>query len=319
MEAQRLYGQDATHFRLRFVLGPDPTVDGRLVIELADTFLDRLLFRGSPPVSIWTKPPGMGKQMSIGEFSDRRWQTARKKILANASAVLRLEAKTADFPTQTIALSVHANPPGGTETIHEGTVEVMCSIPYFRHVSASRDMVDALLGFGVQVWKSTTPAYGFGNLAVIPKRAGIPFAEGGLPDIDLAAPPAERIHPIPVGAVGNDIDGNLDRWIVKGRGIKGAYWANFLSAHYVQLAGGEPALRDRLAGMRIETLQDAGLLIVATEAPMPEDSEENRARFTRLEAALRPAFLSREEMPENRRALLGYFYRENDATKKKPE
>ena len=103
MEAQRVYGQDATHFALRFVLGPDPTVDGRLVLELADTFLERLLFRGSPPVSIWTKLPGMGKQISIGEFSEKRWETARKKIRANNNAVLRLEAKTADFPNQTKA------------------------------------------------------------------------------------------------------------------------------------------------------------------------------------------------------------------------
>jgi hypothetical protein len=310
MEAQRLYGQDATHFRLRFVLGPDPTVEGRLVLELADTFLDRLLFRGSPPVSIWTKPPGMGKQMSIGEFSARRWQTARKKILANASAVLRLEAKTADFPDQTIALSVHANPPGGSETIHEGTVEVMCSIPYLRHVSASPDMVDALLRFGVQVWNVTTPAYGFGNLAAIPRRPGIPFALGGLPDIDLVLPPAEPVHPIPVAATGNDIDLNIDGLIVGGRGIKGAYWANFLRAHHVQMAGGADRLTKALSDMRIEPLNDGGLLIVATGSPLPEDSDDNRERFRRLEAALRPAFLSRAETPENKRALLGQFYRE---------
>jgi hypothetical protein len=310
MEAQRFFGQDATHFTLRFVLGPDPTVEGRLVLELADTFLDRLLFRGSPPVSIWTKPPGMGKQISIGEFSERRWETARKKIGGNTSAVLRLEAKTADFPNQTIALSVHANPPGGTETIHAGTAEVVCSIPYFRHVSASRDMVDALIGFGIQVWKSTKPAYGFGNLAVIPRRAGTPFAEGGLPDIGLAAPPAERVHPIPVAAVGNDIDGNLDGLIVKGRGIKGAYWANYLGASHVGMAGGAQAITDRLGGMRVEPLGDGGLLIVATDTPLPEDSEETRARFTRLEEVLKPAFLSRVETPQNKRALLGYFYRD---------
>lgn len=310
MEAQRLYGQEATHFRLRFVLGPNPTVDGRLVLELADTFLDRLLFRGSPPVSLWTKPPGMAKQMNIGEFSDRRWQAARKKILANASAVLRLEAKTADFPNQTIALSVHANPPGGSETIHEGTVEVICSIPYLRHIAASREMVDALIGFGVQVWNGTTPAYGFGNLAAIPKRPGIPFALGGMPDIDLVPPPAGPAHPIPVAATGNDIELNIDRLIVDGRGIKGAYWANFLSARHVEMAGGADRLGKELAGLRLEPLRDGGLLIVATDSPLPEDSEDNRARFRRLEAALRPAFLSRAEMPENKRALLGEFYRE---------
>ena len=309
MEPQRFYGQDATQFTLRFVLGPDPIVDGQLVLELADTFLQRLLFRGSPPVSIWTKPPGMGKKMSIGEFSDKRWETARKKIRTNANAVLRLEAKTADFPNQTITLYAHANPPGGSETIHAGTIAVTCSIPYFRHVAASRDMVDALIGFGVQVWKTTKPAYGFGNLAAIPKRPGLPFAEGGLPQIDIVPPP-ERVHPIPVAATGNDIDLNIDGLIVGGRGIKGAYWANFLSAHYVQMAGGQARLTEQLPGLRIEPLDAGGVLIVATHSPLPEDSEENRARFRRLEAALRPAFLSRAETPENKRALLGEFYRE---------
>jgi hypothetical protein len=310
METQRLYGQDATHFTLRFVLGPDPTMDGRLVLELADTFLDQLLFPGSPPISIWTKAPGMGKQMSIAEFSNRRWETARKKIKANASAVLRLEAKTTDFPNQTIALNVHANPPGGNETIHSGVIDVTCSIPYLRHVSASRDMVDALMSFGVQVWTRAKPAYGFGNLAAIPRRAGLPFAEGGPPDLDLVPPPAERVHPIPVAATGNDIDGNLDDLIVKGRGIKGSYWANFLSTQFVQMAGGADLLASRLSGLRIEPLGDGGLLIVATDSPLPQDSEDNRSRFQRLEAALRPAFLSRAETPENKRALLGQFYRE---------
>jgi hypothetical protein len=310
MEAQRLYGQDATQFTLRFVLGPDPIVDGQLVLELADTFLQRLLFRGSPPVSIWTKSPGMGKKMSIAEFSDKKWETARKKIRANANAVLRLEAKTADFPNQTITLYAHANPPGGSETIHTGTIAVTCSIPYLRHVSASRDMVDALIGFGVQVWNATTPAYGFGNLAAIPTRPGIPFALGGLPDIDLVPPPAEPVHPIPVAATGNDIDLNIDGLIVGGRGIKGAYWANYLSATHVSMAGGAQSIADRLAGMRVEALGDGGLLIVATDTPMPEDSEENRQRFVRLKAALKPAFLSRAETPENKRALLGSFFRE---------
>jgi hypothetical protein len=57
-------------------------------------------------------------------------------------------------------------------------------------------------------------------------------------------------------------------------------------------------------------LIDGGLLIVATDSPLPQDSEDNRSRFQRLEAALRPAFLSRAETPENKRALLGQFYRE---------
>jgi hypothetical protein len=103
---------------------------------------------------------------------------------------------------------------------------------------------------------------------------------------------------------------NLEVLICKGRGIKGAYWANYLSAVYVRMAGGESSLRERLGGMRIERLNDDGLLIVATDSPMPKDSEENRQPFLQLDTALKPAFLSRSETPENMRPLLGDFFRE---------
>ena len=291
MEPTTLYQQVATSFRLRFVIGGNETTDGRFVLDLADTFVDRLVFPGCALVSLWTKSPGMGAQMNIGEFSDRRWKAARKKIAANGSAVLRLEARTPDFPNQSIAFDVHANPPGGDEHLDCGTIDVTCSIPYLRHLAASSDTVEALLGFGTMAWNGACPSYGFGNVAAIPKG------------------PATRVHPIPVAQTGNDIDGNIDGLICKGRGIKGAYWANYLSADSVALAGGEALLRERLAGLRIDPLRD-GLLVVATASPLPEDNEENRERFVRLETALRPAFLSRDETPANKRKLLGYFYRE---------
>jgi hypothetical protein len=43
---------------------------------------------------------------------------------------------------------------------------------------------------------------------------------------------------------------------------------------------------------------------------MPDDTAETRSRFVRLDEALRPAFLSREATSENKRDMLGYFYRE---------
>lgn len=312
MQAEKLYGQDATHFRLRFVLAPSATMDGRLVLELADTLVDRLVFPGCALVSLWTKAPGMAAKPSIGEFSERRWAAARKKIAANECAVLSLEARTADFPNQTIALYLHANPPGGSEHIQTGTVEVTCSVPYLRHLAASREKTDALLDFGVRAWNGAKAVYGFGNLAITPKRTGGlgSFAMGGPPRLGPIAPPAERVHPIPVAQTGSDIDGNIDVLIAGGRGIKGAYWANYLSAIHVRMAGGESSLRERLDGMRVEPLNDDGLLIVATDSPLPEDSEENRRRFLRLETALKPALLSRAETPEGKRALLGHFFRE---------
>jgi hypothetical protein len=311
MGAEQLYGQDATSFKLRFVLAPSATVDGRLVLELADTFLDRLVFPGCEVASLWTKAPGMAAKPNIGEFSDRRWQAARKKIAANDNSVLSVEARTAAFPDQTITLYVHANPPGGAEQLQSGTIEVTFSVPYLRHLAGSREKIEALLELGTRAFTGATAVYGFGNLAVTQKRAGLgSFAMGGPPKLGPAPPPSAKAHAIPIAQTGSDIDGNLDVLICGGRGIKGAYWANYLGAAHVDMAGGAQAIRDRLAGMRIEPLENGGLLIVATETPLPEDSEENRQRFVRLEAALKPAFLSRAETPENKRALLGYFFRD---------
>jgi hypothetical protein len=49
---------------------------------------------------------------------------------------------------------------------------------------------------------------------------------------------------------------------------------------------------------------------VATDSPLPDDTPDTRDRFPRLHAAVQPAFLSREETSDNKRAMLGHFYRE---------
>jgi hypothetical protein len=119
-----------------------------------------------------------------------------------------------------------------------------------------------------------------------------------------------RTHPVPIAYVGNDIEVNLSSLYCGNRGIKGAFWANFLSAAHIDLLGGEDTLQPQLAGMRVERLQHGGLLIVATDTPLPDDTEETRSSFLRLDEALRPAFLSREAISANKRGMLGYFYRE---------
>jgi hypothetical protein len=115
---------------------------------------------------------------------------------------------------------------------------------------------------------------------------------------------------VPVAYTGNDIEGNLASLHCRGRGIKGAFWANFLSATHVATADGKEALRKNLNGIRVDRLNHGGLLVVAGSTPLPDDNEDTRDRFARLHTALRPAFLSREETPENKRGMLGYFYRE---------
>ena len=251
----------------------------------------------------------------MGEFSERRWKAAVKKTLAGQCAVIGVKAEVPDFPSQKLWLTLHVNPPGGTELLVSGTIEIMCSVSYLRHLAASPEKVEALLRFGIKAWNGIPagPAYGFASLALTPSRP--PLLESGWRPGDplpweVNRVPAVRAHAIPVAYVGNDIDGNLAALFCRGRGVKGAFWANYLAASHVSMAGGEEQIRARLPGMRIERLDHGGLLVIATDSPVPDDTEENRQRFLRLHAALQPAFLSREETPENKRAMLGYFYRE---------
>jgi hypothetical protein len=86
--------------------------------------------------------------------------------------------------------------------------------------------------------------------------------------------------------------------------------ANSLQAIGGFLAGGEETLRAKLSGMRIESLQHGGVLVVATESPLPDDTDATRESFWRVDEALQPAFISRDQTTEMKRDMLGYFFRE---------
>jgi hypothetical protein len=310
-----IYKQTASYFSLRFFVRSDTAVEGRFMLELANRFLSDLLFPGCRPISLDTKLPGMDRKLNMGEFSDRRWNASVKKILAGQYSVVGINAQTPDFPSQTITLNVHVNPPGGTEFLISGEIEISCSIPYLRHLAASPEKVEALLQFGKTAWNGIDggPAYGYGNLAMSSPRVDVMEwfkAPLGTP-VPIEAP-TERVHAIPVACVG-DVDRNLEQLYVKNRGIKGAFWANYLSAVHAGMAGGEQEIRAKLPGLRIDPLDHGGLLVVATESPLPDDTEENRQRFLRVHAVLQPAFLSREETSEGKRQMLGYFYRERSS------
>ena len=317
MEApQSLYNQSATHFVLTLYLPTETEVEGKLIADLADMFLSTLLFPGTRLTALWTKRPGMGAKLNMGDFTSARWKAAQNKILRNEYAVVDIQAQTPDFPNQKIWFSAHVNPIGGNERVDAGTWKVMCSISYLRHLAASSSKVEGLLQLAKHAWNGTPggPAYGYGNIALTLARPPFdprnPAPPGGaLPWEDIKVP-ADRLHAVPIAYVGTDIELNLPGKYTRGRGIKGAYWANFLSPAYVALAGGDASLRTKLAGMHVESLAHGGLLIVAADSPLPQDTDATRDRFWSLDAALQPAFLSRDQMPETMRGLLGYFYRE---------
>jgi hypothetical protein len=311
-----LYNQPATHLTLPLYLRPETEVEPQLIGELADFFLSNLLFPGTRLTALHTKRPGQAARLNMGEFTPARWKAAQKKILNGEYAVVQIQAETPAFPRQKIWFSAHVNPIGGTEFLDAGAITVQCSVSYLRHLAVSREKTEALLNLAKLAWNRIAggPGYGYGNLALTLARPAFdpskPHFRGGPMLWDGIKPPDQRTHAVPIAYVGHDIEGNLASLYCKSRGVKGAFWANFLSAAHVTLAGGEAVLRRDLNGLRIEKLEHGALLIVATDSPLPEDTGETRSRFVRVDEALRPAFLSRDETPENKRGMLGYFYRE---------
>jgi hypothetical protein len=316
---ESLYDQPAMYFTLRLFLKKNTFVPGQLIAGLATTFLADLVFPPCRPKWLWTKRAKDDAKLNTGDFSERRWNAAVKKIVSGEFSVLTIFAEDPDSPTRKVTLSTHVNPVGpvGYSTSLLGTIEVTCSVSYLRQLAASPARIETLLRFGTAAWNGVPggPAYGYGNLGFIPPR--VPFNPNGPQQAgyrlawDRDTPPAQRPHAIPVAWIGSDVDGNLDHSFEAGKGIKGAFWANYLSEVYVSMAGGAQSIAASLPGIRIEALHDGGLLVVATESPLPEDSEENRQRFLAVHRVLQPAFLSRAEMAVNKRALLGHYYREH--------
>ena len=316
--AESLYNQQATHFAQQLFIKSETEVPGAFTLDLADDFMANLVFPGCRLTTLNTKRPGDGRMLNMGEFTDRRWKASVKKILAGQYAVVWIDAKTPHFPNQKISLTLHLNPPGQDEILTAGSVEISCSIPYLRHLAASPDKIEALLRFGRKAWDHIDggPAYGYANLMMILARPVLDLslprpADAPLP-WEYITPPAERAHAIPIAYGGTDIEGNLEQAYVRGRGIKGGFWANYLASGHVKMVGGEEELRAKLPGVRVERLSHDGLLAVATDSPLPEDTEENRQRFLLVHQALRPAFLSREEATEMQKGMLSYFYRERE-------
>jgi hypothetical protein len=311
---ETLYNQAATGFALPLYLREKSEVEGHLILDVGEKFISQLLFPSTRLIWLWTKRAGEGAKLNIGDFTDSRWKAAQKKFRNNEFAVLSLRAATPDFPNQEIWFSAHINPIGGQEFV-SGEWKVTCSIPYLRHLAASPEKVEALLQLAIHAWNQTPggPAYGYGHIVNSLPRRHWDIMKAKPPDAmwpwEFTKPPVERVHAVPI-AYGGDIELNLSRMYPRGKGIKGAFWANFLSAAYVALAGGEAMLRAKLDGMRIERLDHGGLLIVATDSPLPEDTDATRERFLRLDEALQPAFISHEGLRDTSRDMLAYFYRE---------
>jgi Type VI immunity for VRR-NUC len=312
---ETIYNQTATHFTLRFFIRPDTTVDGQLSVELAEAFLADLVLPGCDVATLWTRPPGLEAKLATGSYSERRWKAAVKKLRSGELAMISFDARFRDFPNQNIAFTLYLNPSGGADVPVPGVIEVLSTLAYLRHFAGKPERVEALLAIGKKAWNGIPggPAYGYSSLVMLPPRpvfhALAQKFGPGLGPRALSGPPAERPHPIPVAYIGSEVDGNLELVVCAGRGVKGAFWANYLTASHVEAAGGRQHLEEVLQGMRVEALNGHGLLIVATDNPLPADTEEARERFLLLHRALEPAFLSLAETPPLKRPLLGYFHR----------
>lgn len=318
-EVVDLYGQPVTGFDLRLFIRPDVVTDGALLVALGEQVMRTLVLPGCRVSGLWTKRAQDDARLNTAKFSEARWARAVPKLRRGTYHVLELIVEDPGRPSHRLMFGAQINPPEerrGYPVPVIGTVGVRCSLSYISELASSRDGVDALLRLGMMAWDGTEgAAYGFGNL-VYSERI-VPFNPTGPQDPEYVLPwdrprpaPDRRPHPVPVAYVGLNVDTNLESAYCGGRGIKGAFWTNFLNAEYVAMTGGEQRLREGLPDCRIEPLRDRGLMIVATESPLPEDTAENRERFLALHRHLQPAFVSRSGTPGHKRGLLSYFFRE---------
>jgi hypothetical protein len=321
-EVVQMYGQQVSGFDLRLFIRPEAVTDGALLVELGEHLMRSLVLPRAQLSGLWTKRAQLDARMNVGEFTEARWSAAVPKLRAGTYHVLELIAEDPDRVDHRIMLGAQVNPPEpqrGYPIPVVGTVTVRCSLSYIRELAGSPERVEALLALGTLAWNGTEgAAYGFANVTYSPRF--VPFNPSGPQHPDYIPPweqprgtPDVRPHPIPVAFVGLNVDMNLEDAYCAGRGIKGAFWANFLTRDHVERVGGERKLRESLPGCRLEPLRDGGLLIVATPSPVPDDTPEHRERFLALHRHLQPVFIPRSGTPERKQPLLGYFYRERQS------
>lgn len=299
---ETLYGQPATHLALSIFLRKDHVAEGGPVVELCERFMSGLLVPPYKPVNLTTIRSGASTRDNSGPFNERRWKDTQKKLLSGDYSFVFIDGKVHENekPSPWFLASFN-NKAGGDLSF--GLVTVSFTLPYARQAPPS--WVEDLLSFGAAAWKGLGGAYGYANIAYSPPRGGA----GRLP-WELEEPPERRAHAVPVAF--SAADNELKGLYASGKGIKGAFWANFLDADRVKALGGEARLGTLLPGFLIQPLE-GGLLIVATEHPLPPDTQECRERFLALHRALQPAFLEKSKVPEHRKPLLSYFFRERES------
>ncbi|HYR85019.1 MAG TPA: hypothetical protein VE422_13135, partial [Terriglobia bacterium] len=88
-ERQVLYNEETSSFVLQLFVTPETTVKGEVIVELANAFLDDLVLSGYERQWLWTRRgrPDDAK-LNIGDFSERRWKDAIKKIRAGEYGAL---------------------------------------------------------------------------------------------------------------------------------------------------------------------------------------------------------------------------------------
>jgi len=178
---ESLYDQPAMYFTLRLFLKEGTFVPGRLIVELATTFLAELVLRHADPSGSGPSARRDDAKLNTGDFSERRWNAAVKKIVSGEFSALTIFAEDPDSPTQKVSFSTLVNPNRirGSFNFAPRYHRRHCSVSYLRQLVASPAKIETLLRFGTAAWEGVPggPAYGYGNLGFIPPR--VPFNPHG--------------------------------------------------------------------------------------------------------------------------------------------
>ena len=144
-ELETLYGQAASYFVLRLFLPGQAR--GGLAVELGQRFLRELVLPPCRPTWLWTRGTAEDAKLSTGDFSERRWNAAMKKLASGEFGALSLFAAHPDAPSHKVSCSIDS-----------GRIELTCSLSYLRRLSRR-----GLLEWGVSAWNGCDAVYGYGK------------------------------------------------------------------------------------------------------------------------------------------------------------
>lgn len=259
----------------------------------------------------------VGQHIFEGDYSASSWDDVVEALRSNALNYFRLgEFEVGGLSRYGFILTAYFSPESkserGTPTYLELSIELK------RYIELDLQQVrlpQALLFFLTAVWNLAPNdiKYGYSNVGyyggLVEYRKGL---FGGLRRIDERGSLGRRsleflknsslrkyYSGVPLPNIGGMVDENLKHPIAEGGGIRGAFWANLISADYLSRLNVDSEKIKSLDLEKAIHLDGGGLALFVSSTPLGAASDsELYQKYDRLRDFLRPAFISEQEYPQ---------------------